>query len=283
MSSLTENASALLIELEQKLDTIALETDDSLRQPELAIEAIQKSLSRLKELVYSHTFSDQEEEIYFFKNTKPNFFSKLIYNVKVYNIEMHKPNGSDKAKRKYLLNELHNIESFFSRNLDFIKYYRTQKTYLDHKYFVRGAYDLSLTLDTFFFETDPQFSTSHDYKVSKIKASELLEIYIKGELAAQEHEESQQGKGIYTPKVKRSWTASKAACIELIYALQSAGVFNNSNTSLKDLTLYFEAVFNIDLGNYHVTFHEIKERKNNRTQFIDLLKDALLRRMEEKD
>jgi RteC protein len=112
MSCLSENASVLLAELEERLNAIALETDDPLRQPELSIESIQKSLSRLKELVYSYTFGNQDEEIYFFKCTKPSFFSKLIYHVKVYNIEMHKPHGSDKAKRKYLLNELYNIESF---------------------------------------------------------------------------------------------------------------------------------------------------------------------------
>lgn len=165
-------------DLEDQLHFISLETDDILRKSELSIQSIQIALAQLKEFIYKYKFKNQSEEIKFFKEQKPEIFSKLSYHVKVYNIEMHKPNGSDKAKKRYLQNELNNIENYFNRNLEFIKYYRTKKTYLDHKYFIRGKHDLSLTLDTFYFETDPKFSTSHDYKVSKIISNQLLEIYL---------------------------------------------------------------------------------------------------------
>jgi hypothetical protein len=275
--------SELLSEIEEQLNFINLETDDNLRKAEASISVIQKVLAKLKTYAARYKFKSQQEEINFFKTIKPKFFSKLIYYVKVYNIEMHKPNGSDKAKKRYLQKQLTSIEDFFQRNLDFIKYYRTQKTYLDHKYFVRGKHDISLNLDTFFFETDPKFSTSHDYKVSKIIANELLEIYIKAELEALETKDTASPKIAPLPKVKLTWTHPKASLIELIYALQSAGAFNHTNISVKDIVNYFESIFNIDLSHFYTTFQEIKERKGSQTMFLKTLQEALQKRIDESD
>jgi hypothetical protein len=272
----------IISDLEDQLHFISLETDDVLRKSELSIQSIQIALSHLKEFVYKYKFKNQSEEIRFFKEQKPEIFSKLSYHVKIYNIEMHKPNGSDKAKKRYLQNELNNIENYFNRNLEFIKYYRTKKTYLDHKYFIRGKHDLSLTLDTFYFETDPKFSTSHDYKVSKIISNQLLEIYLKSEIENIDKQDT-PNKSLYHPKVKLTWTHSKASLIELIYALQSLGTFNNTTASVKDIVNYFESVFNTDLSHFYTTFQEIKERRGNQTMFLKLLQDTLQKRINEKD
>lgn len=275
--------SKILLELEEKLNSISLETDDGLRRSEQSIEIIQTALSKLKEFIYKYKFKSPAEEIKFFKVLKPSFFSKLIYHIKLYNIESHKPNGSDKAKKRYLQNELDIIEIFFNKNLEFIKYYRTQKTYLDNKYFIRGNHDLSLTLDTFFFETDPKFSTSHDFKVSKIIANELLEIYLKAEIENIYKQDKSVTKNINQPKVKLSWTYPKASLIELIYALQSVGAFNNTTASVKDIVSYFENVFNTDLSHFYTTFQEIKERKGSQTMFIKTLQEALQKRINSKE
>lgn len=273
----------LLMHLDEQLNFIHLETDELIKKSELSISVLQSALAKLKNYIYKHKFKTQAEEIIFFKHLKPKLFSKLIYHVKVYNIEMHRPNGSDKAKKKYLQNELNNIEQFFNKNLDFIKYYRTQKTYLDHKYFVRGKQDLSLTLDSFFFETDAKFSTSHDFKISKIIANELLEIYLKHEIDTLDKKDNNAPKNIVVPKVKMSWTASKASLIELIYALQCVGAFNHTNASVKDIVNYFETVFNIDLNHFYTTFQEIKERKSSQTIFLKALQEALQKRIDEAD
>jgi hypothetical protein len=273
----------LLHELDEQLNFINLEIDEPIPKAERSIAATQKSLAELKQFVLSHKFHSQRDEIQFFKEVKPKFFSKLIYHVKTYNLETHKPNGSDKAKKKYFQNELYNLEQYFNRNLDFIKYYRTQKTYLDHKYFVRGNHDLSLSLDSFFFETDQNFSTSHDFKVSKIMANELLEIYLKAEIDAIDKKDTGAAKTIIAPKVKLTWTLTKASLVELIYALQSIGAFNHTNSSVKDIVSYFEVVFNTDLSHFYTTFQEIKERKGNQAMFLKSMQDSLIKRISEKE
>ena len=45
-------------------------------------------------------------------------------------------------------------------------------------------------------------------------------------------------------------------------------------TDIRLIAEYFEAVFNVDLGNFYHTYLEIKNRKINRTKFLDTLRDA---------
>jgi Asp-tRNA(Asn)/Glu-tRNA(Gln) amidotransferase C subunit len=85
------------------------------------------------------------------------------------------------------------------------------------------------------------------------------------------------------PKVKQTWTGSKVALIELLYALHTEGVFNNGTSDLKDIAEYFENVFNIDLGQYHRAFLEIRMRKSDQTKFLNALKEKLVKRMENTD
>ncbi len=271
----------LLKQLEDQLHFISVETEDILKRAELSVEVCNEALIKLKQFILKYKFKGQAEEIKFFKEIKPGIFSKLIYHVCVYNIEMHKPNGSDEAKKKHLLRELEAIETYFNKNLDFIKYYRTRKSYLDHKYFVRGNHDLSLSLDSFYFEADPKFSTSHDNKVSQIQANELLEIFLTTELFLLESKQDSSLQLI--PKVKLTWTGTKSSLIELIYALQSSGTFNNANASIKEIVSYFEVIFNIDMSHFYTTFQEIKERKSNQTIFLTSLQQSLIKRIQEKE
>lgn len=150
-------------------------------------------------------------------------------------------------------------------------------TYLDYKYFVRGKHDIKLSLDTFYFEADHNFSTSHDYKVAKIIANDLIQVYLEDQL----HSTLYRDKSLEPPKL--NWTGSKTALIELIYALHSQGVFDNGNVDIKVISKIFESAFNVNLGDFYHTFMELKSRKINRTKFLDNLRDSLIRKMNEQD
>ena len=63
----------------------------------------------------------------------------------------------------------------------------------------------------------------------------------------------------------------------------SEGVFNNGAADLKDIAEYLEYIFEIDLGQYRRTFHEIRARKVDRTKFIITLNEKLLKRMDNSD
>jgi hypothetical protein len=76
------------------------------------------------------------------------------------------------------------------------------------------------------------------------------------------------------------WTGSKAALIELIYALQSGGVLNNGMASIKEIAENFEKIFQVELGNYYHCFNEIRLRKKNRTALLDHLREKVLQKMD---
>ncbi len=166
------------------------------------------------------------------------------------------------------------LKRFFDNNLEFYKYYRTNNTFIDDQLFVRGKYDIKLNLDTIYFETDHSFSTIADYKVAKILANDLIQVYLEDQLNNKQYKKVNN-------KSLLSWTASKTALTELIYALHSQGAFGN--TDIISITKTFESTFNINLGDFYHTFMELKARKINRTKFLDSLKESLLKKMDEED
>ena len=275
-----EFVTKLYHQFEEQLNFIHLETDDPLKEAELSIQVIVNALSQLKKQMGKHKFKTQSEEIKFFKHTKPQFVSKLIFHISVYNIHSRMPKGGEKIVRKYLHHELQNLRRYFDNNLDFYKYYRTGSNYLDHKYFVRGKYDIRLTLDTFYFETDPLFSTSHDYKVAKIIANDLLQVYLEDSITSLERKDTNMVTQDF-PKVKLYWTESKTALIELIYALHSHGAFENGRADIKDIAASFEFLFGVELGDYYRTFLELRMRKTGRTKFLHSLINSLTKKMDE--
>jgi hypothetical protein len=65
--------------------------------------------------------------------------------------------------------------------------------------------------------------------------------------------------------------------------LQGSGVLNNATADIRQLTAFFESVFQVELGNVYNVFNEMRIRKKNRSSFLDLLKDRLIQRMDEAD
>lgn len=271
----------LLSELENQLQFIEQENDVVLKRSELSFIVCKKAIEQLKSFTLKYKFRTTSEEIKFFKEIKPQFTSKLIYHLTLYNIETKKPNGGSKILKKYLIKELDKLKSYFDYNLDFYKYYRAGATYLDHTYFVRDKYDIKLTLDGYIFENDTRFSTTHDFKVSKILAHDLLQVYLENELVYLERKDTNQSSQD-APKSRLTWQESKTSLIELIYALQSQGAFGNQ-ADIKEIAAYFEYAFNIDLGDYYRTYLEIRIRKTGRTKFLSLLQETLTKRMDQAD
>ncbi len=275
-------ANKLLADLDKQLRSIEEANDSVLKRSKLSFEASKKTIDELKTFTLKYKFKSISEEIKFFKEIKPLFSSKLTYHLMVYNFETRKPNGGREVLKKYLLKELDKLKSYFDYNLDFYKYYRSGANYLDHKYFARDKYDIQLTLDANIFDNDTRFATTHDFKVAKILAHDLLQVYLENELAYLERKETNP-EALEFPKTRLTWSDTKTSLIELIYALQAQGAFNNGNADIKEIAAHFEDVFNIELGEYYRSYLEIRGRKTGRTKFLSLLTDRLLKRMDEAD
>lgn len=273
-----------LQKLDEKLEFFEVEIEDNLVKAEHGIKVTKEALEELRNLTIKDSFRSKDSEIHFFKNIKPQIFSKLIYFVKLFNIESKRPRSSNKSQAKYLNSHIDKLQVYFNDNLEFYHYYRRGATFLDEQYFLRGKTDIRLHPETFHFFTDKQFSTSHDSTVATILAYDMLIIHLKTETDKLEKNNRMETESpSFQKQSKLFWTGSKTDLIELIYALHSSGAINNGTADIKEMATACEQIFNIDLGNFYHTFIELRSRKSNNTKFLDNLKDALINRMKESD
>lgn len=174
--------SKLIKELDRKLQIIDSDESDDIKKAQESISCIKNALIQLKVFIREYSFKNEKEEIQFFKEIKPKILSKLIYHVKIFNIESRRPMGSYEIQRTYLQHHLDKLTYFFNNHLEFYQYYRMNSTYLDDKCFVRGKEDLHLCQDSLMFYVESDFSTSHDYMVAKVMANDRLEVFLNKEL-----------------------------------------------------------------------------------------------------
>jgi hypothetical protein len=266
--------------LDEDLEQIGRKLPDFLKKTEHSILRINTCLKELKDYICQNPFKSLEEEIFFFKEIKPSIYRKLIFYVEVLKIESKRPIGNSCHQKKYLLREQKKLRSFFDENVEFYTYYRNKSTHLDEKYFLRNKQDIRLCLDDFTYDTDPRFSTSHDYKVARILANDMLNTYLNDELQLLDQPKEQHLSE--TSKCKSDWTDPKIGLIELAYALVAKGCINNGSCDIKEIMHLFESIFNIDLGDFYRTFLEIKTRQNP-TKFLDSLRSALINKIDEQD
>lgn len=273
----------ILAQVNVEIDKIDLYDFDIIETSLSMVFRLQSVLTDLRNQLQTYVFSSKEEEIFFFKNQKPELLGKLLYFYKIYRIETQCPTGSNEVIRLYINKELDSLTYFFNRNLDFYQYYRSHSTIHDEHYFLRGRTDIRLCTDSAQFDKDPNFSTGYDYKVAKILANEMLRIYLNKKLQKLESESyiEKQRQGINS-KTPVRFTGKKSALIELGYALASSGDINHGNIEIKELMNYLSSMFNIDLGGYYDAYIAMKERKD-RTSYLNRLIDNLTKRMNEDD
>jgi len=241
------------------------------------ITFLQNLLHELRSLSAKKGFVSHEEEIYFFKKIKPSILGKLIYYNKVYRIETTCPFHDGKMHNKYFSRQLTNLKRDFIEhicNSDFYRYYRSGREDRDSTYFRRGNINYHDGLNSIVFEIDPKFSTFYDYKIARILANELLYSYL---LSKINPDEEVDGLLLSSENNKKdiSWTDSKNALIELIYALYASGVISHGKIGIRKISLVFQIIFKIPIGDIHHSFHRMKSRSGSRTIFLDYLKISL--------
>lgn len=260
-------------DLDQEINFITLQNKHIISQAEDSMIVISTALQKLKNYVLKYKFKSEQEEIYFFKVLKPQMLSRLIYQTEVYHMETRRPNGGKLLTKDYYTTILKRLRRHTENNLEFYKYYRGRRTYLDDKFFLRGNFDLTTVPNTTVTQFDPKFCTSHDYSVAKILANDRLEIYLTEKI-----EEISSSKSTEPGCQRIPWTDTKAALVELIYALHFSGVLKDGRTDLKEITRFFETNFQIQLGDIYRTYSELKLR-NNPARFLDTLRSTYVEKI----
>lgn len=256
-------------ELELKINEVYDDDKDMVKVAEKSLVLIDDVIRNVKEMISAHHFENIAEEIHFFKKLKPQLISKFIYYSTVLELESHKPSAGSKILKKFYEAEQEKLKSFYSEHSEFYSYYRREASYLDHKIFIRNSYDLKMKLSLGFYNFDTSFTTSHDQIVARFMASQQLDHYLKKQI---ENLSDQNGSKVLSPLL---WSSSKVGLIELVYALYQMRCFNGGNIELSEVIKFVEKSLDTDLGNFHKTISEIRNRKQGPTKFLNLVSEHL--------
>lgn len=260
----------LFLKLEEKLG----ETEDlnDLLKTEKAINICKSFLDELRGSLTKTPPKSLEDEITFFKFTKPQITAKLYFFIELRNILLRKIPMDNKSLLKFYKRELKKSIDYLKENQNFYQYLSSGDTSLDHKLFTRNQPDLNLWFDSNYHSFDLNFSTPADNLVAKIYAKEQIIEQLNKEV-----EKLKNGKSSTSFSYK--WTENKIDLVELIYAIHTKASINSGNIELSEIASIFSQIFNEDLGNIYRIYAEIKNRKNP-TRYLDQLKDKLLQKID---
>lgn len=237
---------------------------------------LNKMLSDIKTKVLQDGFEDEQQEIDFFKNIKPQILGKLIYYNKVFRYESTCPVSTGVIHQSYYESLLISLKSEYKECIcsgDFYRYYRAGRTDRDHTYFRLGHVNYHDGLKSGVFEIDLSFSTYYDNKIAHIIANELLYTYLINKISPEKNPDDI----LLNADVNKDilWTGSQNAMIELIYALYASNSITYGKIAIRKLALIFQVLFRVPLNDIHHSFHRMKTRAGSRTLFLDQLKISL--------
>ncbi|OJU79052.1 MAG: tetracycline regulation of excision, RteC [Bacteroidetes bacterium 47-18] len=266
----------IILEIHNKEDKILSQCKGLIEEAYEMTLYLQDLLFAIKKDIVDEGFKSDTEEIQFFRTIKPQILGKLIYYNKVYRIETNCPVNNGKMYYSYFSVHLANLKREYIEhicNTDFYRYYRSGRTDRDHVYFKRGNINYHDGLNSIVFEIDAEFSTFYDYKTARIIANELLYTYLLTKINPDENPDAISQKPGSSKDI--FWTDSKNALVELTYALYASGVISHGKIGVRKISLMFQILFGITLGDLHHAFHRMKTRAGSRTAFLDQLKISL--------
>lgn len=271
-----KSLNSIIPQISIKEDKLSCETSNLIDEAYQMTLYLKEVLHTTREHVLKEGFQNEQQEIEFFRSIKPLILGKLIYYNKVYRIETICPVKGGEMYQKFFMNQLQQLKGQFKECIfgsHFYRYYRSGRSDRDAEYFIRGKINYSDGLHSFVFEIDHQFSTYYDSKIARIIANELIYTYLITKINPEGSSESL----LQSPESTKDifWTDSKNALIELIYALHASGVISHGKIGIRKLTLIFQILFRIPLGDVHHSFHRMKDRAGTRTSFLDHLKMSL--------
>lgn len=268
---LKQFAEELKVRMEAEIDTILSEQPDELRRTSLLIECVGRYVGELKRYVVKYKFRTIKEEIAFFKHIKPDFVNRLFYFKKLFKVQLFETANPNESKLRFYRKQLQRIQRSLDRHREFYQYLLSRADENDELYFSRTRSSAKTVM------LDERFSSKYDHILSRIQSMEMIGSYLLTAIQKIENPGPEPMTSALT------WTGAKTDLVELIYALQSAGVFNNKGADVKQIATHFEDVFNVSLGNYYRVFQDIRLRKTNQLKFLDMLREGILRRMEDVD
>ena len=169
--------SEFFCKIDAEIKNIENNFDNPIDQSKHLVTYLEDKLKELFSWLENHTFSSEENEIYFFKKLKYRLTSKYIYNHKIIEIESSAPSTNKKLKIKYYKEVIRNCHLESIKDKEFYKYYRSGYSHYDHLYFTRNSAIQTLNKHITTIYLDIRKCSLYDYKVAIINANDMLTEY----------------------------------------------------------------------------------------------------------
>jgi len=239
----------------------------------LASSIIVEYLESIDSDLTNYEFQSKKNEIEFFKNILPKVYQHYFYYKTILSIENERNLHyfSHELEIEYYINCSLRLTKINEDEKELIKYIRSNMVHLDKKFFLRkNAKWRTVNLNTTVHNTNTFNSVS--FIIGKNNALEFILKYIDDKIQQLKNPTENLHQ---KPKSKLKWTAAKVLLMELIYGLYLLNVINNGEIELPELVQHFEDFLDIDLKHHRSIIQDIRERKINKSKFIDQLKNAL--------
>jgi hypothetical protein len=256
-------------QLRSQLSGLNLFGEDAIHQIESANQLIRDTLIQIEAFMAKKEFKTNEEEIFFFRHIKPQIYSLQLAYMKILKIELLRPTYSKKEFKNFLKHKLDFVQAHYSDYPEFIRYYNSNQTYDDQRYFLRKN---RIVLDCFPHFTDEYHSTGYDIVAAYMLAYKIL---------VNHYDQTEKKQQAESTQSNISWTGDKVAFVELLSGLHLMGSLNMGSSDLKTLNNELGQLFNIDIKDLYGKRQEIKNRKGERFKFLHQMLDQLERDFDE--
>ncbi|WDF67043.1 RteC domain-containing protein [Sphingobacterium oryzagri] len=249
--------------INEQMDTSTLSLEKSLG---CTVDALEK----VRQMIESDGFKDDDEEIYFFKHIKPKFQSWYVYTKELHYLIVATPSGPTEILKQYYMNEINIIHRYFSRYAFAYQYYLSSESAKDSEYFLRRRITAFPQGNEYLHFRKNNFSTEMDYLFAKFMGLEMLADYINSKLKIMTIELEDAIVERISGNRARSWIGDKVELVELAYGFFYSKRINGGDIEISEIIQWLETSFNIDLSQAYRIFTDIKRRKRTSfTKFLD--------------
>ncbi|WP_455623828.1 RteC domain-containing protein [Parabacteroides sp.] len=227
----------LLQEIERRMSATAadMDGDKAIATSRDMVSYLKGKARELKAFALAHPFSDEAEEIRFFKYYKPALTGRLLYYYRVYQIESGCPACREVAAAHYR-KAMERAGQMMERHLPFYQYYRSGATYRDSYYFTCRWHEPNPESGSFVLDEEAEFSTGYDMLAARLISVEMLLDYLNRKIHLPTREaDTATGKAHH-------WTGTKISAIQIIYGIHAAGSVDNGNAEIGELVLLLTAL-----------------------------------------
>lgn len=241
-----------------------------------AINIVASTIVQVNDHVRSVPFSNEQEEIHFFKKIKPEFDGRMIFYLMLLRLsQCSLQTGNTEVAG--LSNQLHLIDLFYKTENAFYLYYKLDRTHLDDKYFLRKSNSFEVPYDEDHVHFDLQTNTYMSAKAARIVAYELFKEHINRTFLAPLSATLGKKENKNEPGLR--WAASVADFMEFVYSAHEYGLFGKG-IKISTLINFLAPYFGVKVTNGYKTWEDIRLRKKDRTPFIRSLLTSLERRID---